>query len=382
MNNDSPRSRSRHISLPLAVLAITLALSACRREPEAAPPADATAPAAAPTATAPAPAPTQTVPTASPGSVPVTADNFVRAESDRYFANLVKQGGLGKVFHHREPASIDDQGVVRLNRDTLYSSAVFDLDAGPVTITLPDAGDRFMSMQVIDEDQYTTQVNYKPGDYTLSRGKDGTRYVVVGIRTLVDPANPEDVAKVHALQDAIRIQQAAPGSFDVPKWDTVSQDKVRAALLTLAATLPDTRNMFGTRDTVDPVRRVIGAASAWGGNPDKDAMYLNVVPASNDGKTVYRLHVADVPVDGFWSVSLYNAEGYYEKNPQNAYAVNNLTAKKNADGSVDIQFGGCDGQVANCLPTMPGWNYMVRLYRPRAELLDGRWSFPEAVPVQ
>ena len=42
-----------------------------------------------------------------------------------------------------------------MNRDTLYSAAVFDLDAGPVTITLPDAGKRFMSMQVIDEDQYT-----------------------------------------------------------------------------------------------------------------------------------------------------------------------------------------------------------------------------------
>ena len=38
--------------------------------------------------------------------------------------------------------------MIRLNRDTLYSSAVFDLDAGPVTITLPDAGKRFMSMLV------------------------------------------------------------------------------------------------------------------------------------------------------------------------------------------------------------------------------------------
>ena len=52
----------------------------------------------------------------------------------------VKQGGLGKFHHRREPARIDDQTVIRLNRDTLYSSAVFDLDAGPATITLPDAG--------------------------------------------------------------------------------------------------------------------------------------------------------------------------------------------------------------------------------------------------
>ena len=44
-----------------------------------------------------------------------------------------------------------------MNRDTLYSAAVFDLDAGPVSITLPDAGRRFLSMQVINEDHYTIQ---------------------------------------------------------------------------------------------------------------------------------------------------------------------------------------------------------------------------------
>ncbi|WP_253256722.1 DUF1254 domain-containing protein [Stenotrophomonas sp. VV52] len=374
-------SRNSHVVLLSTALALAVSVAACKREPDPVAPVAAEAPAdASAPSTAPAAAPVERA--AQPGGVTVTADNFVRAESDRYLASVVKDGGLGKLVHRREPASIDNQTVVRLNRDTLYSSGVFDLDAGPVTITLPDAGDRFMSMQVIDEDQYTTQVNYKPGAYTLSRGKDGTRYVIVALRTLVDPNNPDDVTQVHALQDAIKVQQASPGSFEVPQWDAASRDTVRNALLTLAETLPDTRHMFGTRDTVDPVRRLIGAASAWGGNPDADAMYLNVTPPNNDGKTVYRLHVADVPVDGFWSVSLYNAKGYFEKNAQDAYTLNNLTAKKNADGSVDIQFGGCDGQVPNCLPTMAGWNYLVRLYRPRAEILDGRWTFPEAVAVQ
>jgi hypothetical protein len=87
------------------------------------------------------------------------------------------------------------------------------------------------------------------------------------------------------------------------------------------------------------------------------------------------------PVDGFWSVSLYNATGYYEKNPYDAYSVNNITAAKGADGSIDIQFGGCDGKISNCLPIMKGWNYTVRLYRPHEEILDGTWSFPEPQPV-
>jgi hypothetical protein len=69
------------------------------------------------------------------------------------------------------------------------------------------------------------------------------------------------------------------------------------------------------------------------------------------------------------------------RNPYDAYSVNSITAKKGADGSIAIKLGGCDGKIANCLPTMSGWNYMVRLYRPRAEILNDTWKFPEAQPV-
>jgi hypothetical protein len=36
--------------------------------------------------------------------------------------------------------------------------------------------------------------------------------------------------------------------------------------------------------------------------------------------------------------------------------------------------------AVNCLPIMDGWNYTVRLYRPRAEILDGSWTFPAISP--
>ena len=126
---------------------------------------------------------------------------------------------------------------------------------------------------------------------------------------------------------------------------------------------------------------MIGTAFAFGGNPEKDALYLNITPSKNDGTTVHRLTVKDVPVDAFWSISIYNAEGHFQKNAFNAYTLNSITVKKGADGSAAVQFGGCDGKVVNCLPTMPGWNYIVRLYRPRAEILNGAWKFPDAQPV-
>ncbi len=134
--------------------------------------------------------------------------------------------------------------------------------------------------------------------------------------------------------------------------------------------------MFGAKYDVEPVRHLIGSAFAWGGNPARDALYLTVVPARNDGTTVHRLTVKDVPVDGFWSVTVYNKDGYFTANPQNAYSLNNITAVKDADGATTVQFGG-SGARAIVLPITEGWNYIVRLYRPRPEILDGSWTFPE-----
>ncbi|HEY1439693.1 MAG TPA: DUF1254 domain-containing protein [Mycobacterium sp.] len=311
----------------------------------------------------------------------MSADNFTRAESDLYFSNIVKDGGFGRFTHIRELTPLNKQLVVRPNRDTLYSAGVFDLEAGPVTISLPEPGRRFMSMQVITEDHYVPAVFYGQGEHILTRGEIGTRYVMVAIRILVNPNDDADLNEVHALQDAVAVQRDHTGSFDIPKWDPVSQKKVRDALLQLSATLPDSKRMFGTRNDTDPVRRLIGSASAWGGNPEKDAMYFSVYPAENDGATAYRLTVNEVPVDGFWSVTVYNKDGYFTPNPQNAYSLNNITAQRGADGKITIQFGGCDAATANCLPVTPGWNYLIRLYRPHDKILNGEWSFPEATPI-
>lgn len=310
--------------------------------------------------------------------VKVTTDNFVRAESDLFMGGIVRNGAFEKWDHTREPSPMDKQTIIRLNRDTLYSALVLDLDAGPATITLPDTGGRFISAQIISEDHYTPAVYYEPGVYELTRENVGTRYVLVGVRILVDPNDPEDVKTVQGLQDQLKFEHAGGGRFETPEWDQASQTAVRAHLLALADMLPDTRGMFGTREAVDPVRHLLGAAFAWGGNPEADALYLNVQPERNDGSAVYRMSVGEVPVRGFWSVTVYDKDGYFQPNALNAYSLNNLTAKRDADGKATIQFGGCAADTPNCLPITAGWNYMVRLYRPEAAILDGSWSFPVA----
>lgn len=324
------------------------------------------------------------IPAAETKSVRVTVENFVRAETDNYFAKFIREGSLGKFSHQRELIPIDKQSVIRMNRDTVYSQAIFDLDAGPVTITLPDSGKRFMAIQLVNQDHYTPEVIYRPGPHRLTRDLIGTRYFLALVRTFVIPGDKGDEQVVHRLQDAIKVEQHGSGSFESPAWDQESLTRMRDAVNSVVAANGglNSSRMFGRKDEVDPIQHLMGTAAGWGGNPKSDAFYAGGAPDQNDGKTVYRLTVKDVPVDGFWSVSVYNKEGFFEKNSRNAYTLNNVTAKPNSDGSVTIQFGGCDGDTVNCLPITPGWNYIVRLYRPRKEILDGVWKLPELEVVK
>jgi hypothetical protein len=306
---------------------------------------------------------------------PVTWDNWVRAESDKMFKSYVDLGGLGKIYNIRKPTPIDAQKVVRMSRDFLYSVGVFDLTS-PLTITKPDTGDRWQSMMVNNEENYVPiPVVYKPGKYTLTQEKMGTRYVFVVFRTYMNPNDPADVKKANAIQDQIKVQQASVGTFVVPNWDQKTQDRLRTAILTIGETMTDTSQCFGTKEETDPIAHLLGAALGWGGNPVKAAKYLNITPKQNDGKTPYTLTVKDVPVNGFWSVSLYNGEGFYVQNDYNAYTVNSLIAEKASDGSVTIHFGG-DPKQPNYLPIMDGWNYTMRLYEPQQPIVDGTWKAP------
>lgn len=313
----------------------------------------------------------------------VTVDNFKRAESDLYFSSFVDGGAFGAFVHARTPTPIDQQDVIRMNRDTLYSYAVVDLDTGPVTVTLPDAGGRFVSLQIIDQDHYVPAVIYEPGAHTLTRDEIGTQYALLLVRIFVEAEDPDDLEAVHALQDAMTIEQGEGAAFEVPAWDTEQAGRLREALNQLAAANGgiDSARMFGPRDAVDPVQHLIGTAAGWGGNPASDAYYVGATPPRNDGETVHRMTVRDVPVDGFWSISVYNSDGYFEENSLGRYSLNDVTAERSPDGSVMVQFGGCGAATPNCLPVSPGWNYLVRLYRPRPEILDGSWSFPEARSV-
>jgi hypothetical protein len=310
----------------------------------------------------------------------VTAGNYVRAETDVQMKGYIESyNSFGKFSHFRKPYDVDNQVTVSGNRDTLYSVGVFDLRS-PVTVTLPDPKGRYQSIMIVSQDHSIWGL-YGPKTGTLTEEKVGTRYVFLALRTFADPNDEKDMKAAHQLQDAVSVKQADIGKFEVPDWNKEEVEQMRDTIRVVASTVTDAGKMFGKKEELDPVYWMLGAALGWGGLPAEAASYVNVVPEKNDGKTAYTLTVKDVPVDAFWSVTLYDEKGWMPVNKYKAYSFNNVTAKKDKDGSITIRFGG-DPKADNFLPIVPGWNYIVRLYKPKKEILDGSWTFPDPKPVE
>ncbi len=309
----------------------------------------------------------------------VTITNYVRAESDLQMRGYIEQMDcFGRLVHSRVPYDVHHQVTVRANRDTLYSFGVFDLTT-PVTVHLPEPHGRYQSLMTVSQD-HSTEPHYSPATVTLTADSVGTRYVLLIVRTFADPDDEGDLARAHALQDQIATEQADAGAFDVPAWDQAEVERMRSTLGTLAALATDSSKAFGRKEELDPVYWALGAAIGWGGLPAAAARYEGAHPERNDGDTPHRLTVGDVPCDAFWSVTVYDADGWMPVNDLDAYSYSSVTASPNDDGTVTIHFGG-DPTQPNHLPIVPGWNYVFRVYRPRPEVLNGTWTFPRAEPA-
>ncbi len=315
-------------------------------------------------------------------SEPVNVANFVRAESDHMFRqNLAAfDAKVGELFHLRAPTTPDNQTVIRMNQDTLYSAVILDLSK-PVTVTLPDLGGRYQSMHVVNQDHYML-FETEPGTYELTEDSVGTRFASVTFRTFADPKDPADLEAAHAAQDAIVVEGGGAGPFEAPDWDLDQLATARQALSDLAVLGFTPTYAFGSEDETRPIDHLVGAASGWGGLPQTAASYVLGSVSANDGKTPHAVTVNDVPVDAFWSITVYNASGYLEANDLGVNSYNDVTAETNDDGSYTIHFGACDDGRVNCIPITPGWNYAVRMYSPREEILDGSWTFPDLAPVK
>ncbi len=314
----------------------------------------------------------------------VDAFNYVRAETDVQFKDYAKvYDAFGKFTHSRKPYNVDKQVTHSGNRDTIYSFGVFDLSKSELTIEMPETNGRYISLMLVSQDHDIYPAYYAPGKWTFTEKEIGTRYVMFAIRTFANPNDEADMKKAHALQDAVKVIQKDKGDLSgLPEWNKEEMMKLRKAYNVVGSTTTDSSKYFGVKCDRSYLENAMGVAVGWGGLQAIDSTYVPVTPQKNDGKTAYVLTVPkDVPVDGFWSVTVYDKDRFMVKNDLNRYSLNNVTAKKNKDGSTTIHFGG-DPKAENYIPIVPGWQYIVRLYRPHKEILEGKWKFPTAVEAK
>ncbi|MGI9430710.1 MAG: DUF1254 domain-containing protein, partial [Myxococcota bacterium] len=215
---------------------------------------------------------------ANPVDYGMTAEEYIQAESRAFFADFLGRAGINGFHHFKTLATPDDRWVVSPNVDTLYSVGVVNATEG-FTLEIPDTGDRFLSIQIIDENHLTPFHLYGGGPRSFTADQFETGYVGIGLRIGTD-GTPEDIALINeTIQGKVRIT-GAKDDDGMPRPDLEQMLKVRAPMLEQFNKLP---NSFGvmqerTADVKDWEIFTYVTAGAWGLSMNKHAMYSHYAP--------------------------------------------------------------------------------------------------------
>jgi hypothetical protein len=292
----------------------------------------------------------------------VIQDNFPQAyTSMRFDAIMKKAGGVNTFFEMPVPSSIpEEQFVVRMNRDTFYSTAIVDMSSGSVYVTIPET-DQYVSMQIVDENHETQPMIYGSGRHKITAK---TSHAFVIVRALEDDARRNLV---------IEADSAKP--FVVKEWDMESFHAVDKAGNIDFGNGYDQSKAFGNVESGQtPYMNYVGAAGGWGGAMVEDNIYQTSPYFDVDG--CYETTFVDPKAKSFWSATVYNGDGRMFNDIANISSEMNPV--KNADGTYTLRFG-CEGQPNN-IPIREGnttgkFNVLMRHYGPSEQVSKGEAGY-------
>ncbi len=306
--------------------------------------------------------------------IPVTLENYEVAESDLAFNNITKLVGTNKFFHFPlGEFDLNNQSVVRMNQDTVYSAAIVNTSEG-ATIVLPETDGRYLSVMVVQNDHYIDQVFKTSGEHVIDSETD---FVAIAMRIRFNNSDPDDKAKVQALRDATKLNIKATEPHVLPNYDMEQLVSLRNELAAEAAEYGSFNNMQGARGTVDEHMHILGTAAGWGLLPDANARYLSYGQEDGEGcfKATYEAPPFNDP--GFFSITMYDAEGWMFSDRA---ILNEFNIEFNEDGKFDAFFGDCGADTRNNLPIVDGWNFLMRVYEPRLTELNS-YKLPTPVKI-
>ena len=292
----------------------------------------------------------------------VTQDNFPQAFTNMRFGAILKNtGGVNKFFAMPVPSSDPDkQFVVRMNRDTPYSVSVIDMSSAEVYVTVPET-DRYVTIQVVDENHETQPMIYGPGRHKITAKTDHA-FVVV-----------------RALDGDIRhdliIEAGSAKPFEVLEWDMESFHAIDKAGNADFSDGYDQSKAFGNKESGQTdYMNYVGVAGGWGGAMVEDNIYQTSQYRSADA--CYETTFSDPQAKYFWSATVYNGDGRMFNDKANISSE--MNPDKNTDGSYTLRFG-CKGQ-ANNIPVAEGnktgkFNVLMRHYGPSEQVRNGEEGY-------
>jgi hypothetical protein len=204
-------------------------------------------------------------------------------------------------------------------------------------------------------------------------------------RVGIEPGKSFDFAKLDpAIQKALA--SSPEDAQKLMKWKVPTLARV----VNYWSMNTDTMGVYGNYY----LKRAIVAQMGLGANLPEDAIYpLNLGDDTGkplDGANKYTIHFDKAtipPAEAFWSITLYDAEGFQVANALNRFAVSSwMPFKYNADGSLDLYFQSespGSNKEANWLPAPKGaFNLCMRLYAPKSDALTGKWNPPPVTKVE
>lgn len=309
----------------------------------------------------------------------MTAEKYIEAESLHFMTGIAARNGINEFFHFTDKANAADKWVVSPNNDTIYSIGVVDITEG-FTLTLPDTGDRFMSIQIVTREHMSHQF-YGGGEYKFAKGDIKGSHVVVGIRVGTDSTDEDIKYIVSSLQPKMSIK--AGSATAVPAYDLKKMQTVRAALLPAYDKL---RNTFGqmTDDTskvTDWEKFTYVTAGAWGLSADEHAMYAPYAKMGVKGGDCYQATYTVPEVGEFFSITVYGPDKYLMGDENNI--VNTGNVNLNDDGTFTVNFGrrACAEGAKNFLLTpSDNWSFLMRAYKPNIKAFQN-YRMPEITSI-
>lgn len=315
--------------------------------------------------------------TIDPVKLGMTAEQFLESESLHFMTGMAARNGMNEFYHFTTLAKAEDKWVVSPNNDVIYSMITVDVSKG-FTLELPEAGDRYITAQIVSQEHISTQL-VGGGTYTFTGDEFKGSHVAIGIRVGTDATKADIDYIVEQLHPKMKLTAAS--SEPVPAYDKEKLLTVRTALMEEYNKLPDTFGLMtdDVKKVTDWERFTYATAGAWGLSENQFAMYAPYSLTDAKADECYVATYKQPKVEGFWSITAYNFDKYLMANEHNVVNSGNVTL--NDDATFTVHFGACDDveDIKNYLiTTEDNWGFLMRAYGADVEAFRN-YDMPEIV---